>query len=128
MMMDTLIGRTRSFGSLAFPETQTELRWRDSELWPVRRPYPIEVPCPVCGAYTRCDFFGRQRCPCGHVFGQRAFWSGRATSCCLLLEDLRDGHTTIYPEAPLRWRDDGRIVIGGEPLTPAEGTVAEALP
>ena len=84
----------------------------DSELWPARRPYPIEVPCPVCGTFTRCDFFGRQRCPHGHAFGQRAFWSGRATACWLLLEDLRDGRTLIYANAPLRWHDEIRQITG----------------
>ena len=94
-----------------FPETQTELRWQDAEFWPVRRPYPVQVPCPVCGAHTRCGFFGRQRCPNGHAFGQRTFWSGRADVCALLLEDVRSGRLVVYPEARLQWRDDGRIVV-----------------
>ncbi|NIW35548.1 MAG: hypothetical protein GWN32_03125 [Gemmatimonadetes bacterium] len=88
------------------------MRWRDAEFWPVRRPYPVEVPCPVCGTSTLCDFFGTQSCPRGHPFGQRAFWSGRATSCALLLEDLRDGRMFIYPQARLCWRDDARAVVG----------------
>jgi hypothetical protein len=113
--MDTLVTRPESISQTVLPEVRTELRWQESALWPVRRPYPIEVPCPVCGAYARCDFFGRQRCPRGHTFGQRAFWSGRATSCALLLEDVRAGRMVIYPEASLRWRDDGRRVIAPAP-------------
>lgn len=111
-MMDVFTRRPESFGSSAFPETRTELRWRDAELWPIRRPYPVEVPCPVCGATTLCDFFGRQRCSGGHAFGQRAFWSGRPATCALLLEDLRDGRVLFYPRARLRWHDDGRMVVG----------------
>jgi hypothetical protein len=110
--MDSLTRRPENFDSSVFPEELTELRWRDAEFWPVRRPYPIEVPCPVCGAHTLCDFFGRQRCSNGHLFGQRAFWSGRATVCALLLEDLRDGRMFIYPRARLRWHDDARVVAG----------------
>jgi hypothetical protein len=98
------------FESNALPDVQTELRWQDSELWPVRRPYPIDVPCPVCGAHARCDFFGRQRCPRGHLFGQRAFWSGHSSSCALLLEDVRSGRMLVVPDAALRWHDDGRLV------------------
>ncbi|NIR42621.1 MAG: hypothetical protein GWN99_01915 [Gemmatimonadetes bacterium] len=113
MTMDPVTGnRSETYGSSAFPETRTELRWRDAEFWPVRRPYPVEVPCPVCGTSTLCDFFGTQSCPRGHPFGQRAFWSGRATSCALLLEDLRDGRMFIYPQARLCWRDDARAVVG----------------
>ena len=110
-LMDPLTHRPAPFGSTAFPETQTELRWQDAEFWPVRRPYPVQVPCPVCGAHTRCDFFGRQRCPSGHAFAQRTFWSGRADVCALLLEDVRSGRLVVYPEARLQWRDDGRIVV-----------------
>jgi hypothetical protein len=110
--MDSLARRPESLGSNVFPEARTELRWQESALWPVRRPYPIDVPCPVCGSYARCDFFGRARCPQGHLFGQRAFWSGRATTCWLLLEDVRDGRVAVYPDAPLRWRDDARLVVG----------------
>ncbi len=113
--MDALVSRPESIGQAVLPEVRTELRWQESALWPVRRPYPIEVPCPVCGAYARCDFFGRQRCPRGHIFGQRAFWSGRATSCALLVEDLSADRLVVYPEASLRWRDDGRLVIGLAP-------------
>jgi hypothetical protein len=129
--MDAISGRRPSdLGAPAFPGAQTELRWLDSELWPVRRPYPIDVPCPVCGAYTRCDFFGRQRCPRGHAFGQRAFWTGRASSCWLFLEDPSDGRTLIYADAPLVWRDDGRRVIGAPPRapTPAASPGTEGLP
>lgn len=79
-------------------------------LWPVRRPYPIEIPCPVCGAYTCCSFFGRQRCRHGHEFGQRAFWSGHATTCALLIEDGRGGRMFVYPEARLLWHDEARQV------------------
>jgi hypothetical protein len=124
--MDSLTHRPETFGSSVFPDTQTELRWQDSDLWPVRRPYPVEVPCPVCGTYARCTFFGRQRCPRGHVFGQRAFWSGRPDVCALLLEDTRDGRLVIYPEATLRWRDDGRVVVGYPCLTPAVQPEPEA--
>jgi hypothetical protein len=126
--MDTLTPRPKVFGSSVFPDAQTELRWQDSDFWPVRRPYPIHVPCPVCGTYARCDFFGRQRCPRGHPFGQRAFWSGRAASCWLLLEDVRDGRMMIYPEATLRWRDDGRVVVGAAPVMPAGGPATGVLP
>jgi hypothetical protein len=110
--MDTFARRANIPDSAAFPETRTELRWLESALWIARRPYPIDIPCPTCGTYVRCDFFGRQRCPHGHEFGQRAFWSGRATTCLLLLEDIRDGRMLIYPEAPLRWHDDARVVAG----------------
>lgn len=110
--MEPLRHRPEIFGSRVFPDPQSVLRWEESVLWPVRRPYPIDVPCPVCGTHTRCDFFGVQHCPLGHAFGQRAFWSGCATSCWLLLEDVSDGRTFIYPEAPLRWHDDARAVIG----------------
>lgn len=113
--MDAFVTRPESIGQTVLPEVRTELRWQESALWPVRRPYPIEVPCPVCGAYARCDFFGRQRCPRGHTFGQRAFWSGHATSCALLLEDVSAGRMVVYPKASLRWRDDGRLVIGLAP-------------
>jgi len=109
--MDGFLQRQRPPADSAFPEAQTELRWNDSEFWPVRRPYPLEVPCPTCGMHTRCDFFGRQTCPRGHRFGQRAFWSGRASRCSLLLEDLSDGRMLIYPEAGLHWRDDARVVV-----------------
>ncbi|UCF20823.1 MAG: hypothetical protein JSU87_05285 [Gemmatimonadota bacterium] len=112
-------------GRPVLPEIRTELRWQDTELWIARRPYPIDIPCPVCGAHTRCDFFGRQRCPQGHAFGQRAFWSGRANTCCLLLEDLRDGSMFVFPRTPLRWRDDARLVVA--PRT-AEQLGSEALP
>lgn len=112
--MEPLTPERQSFGSPVFPEAQTELRWEDSELWPVRRPYPIDVPCPVCGDHARCDFYGRQRCPRGHLFGQRAFWSGRAETCWLILEDARDGTTFILPEVGLRWTDQGRrLVLSG---------------
>jgi hypothetical protein len=110
--MDTFAPRPGGFGSLALPDAQTELRWQDSELWPVRRPYPIDIPCPVCGAFARCDFFGQQKCPRGHLFGQRAFWNGQAASCALLLEDTRNGRLTIFPNAALHWHDDGRLVVG----------------
>jgi len=109
--MDPLTRRP-AFWSSAFPDAHTELRWQDTQLWPVRRPYPVQVPCPVCGTYTRCGFFGRQRCPNGHDFGQRTFWSGRADVCALLLEDSGSGRMVVYPEAKLVWRDDGRIVVG----------------
>ena len=109
--MDGFFPRRRPIADSVFPEAQTELRWSDSEFWPVRRPYPIEVPCPACGTYTRCDFFGRQTCPHGHPFGQRAFWSGIASRCSLLLEDLRNGRMLVYPDAGLRWRDDARAVV-----------------
>jgi hypothetical protein len=109
--MDPLKAGPEDFASSPFPEAQTELRWRDAEIWPVRRPYPIEIPCPVCGTYTQCDFFGRQRCSNGHLFGQRTFWSGDAAVCALLLEDLRDGRMFIMPRARLRWHDDGRRVV-----------------
>jgi hypothetical protein len=124
--MDTITDRHEFFGSSTFPDTQTELRWLDSDFWTVRRPYPIEIPCPACGAYVRCDFFGRQRCPHGHLFGQRAFWSGRASFCCLLLEDIRARRVTIIPEAPLRWRDDGRLVVGDPRFEPAPPPATEA--
>jgi hypothetical protein len=110
--MDPIAGRSAPLVPPAPPEVRTELRWQDYDLWPIRRPYPIAIRCPVCGALARCDYFGRQRCPHGHLFGQRAFWIGRATSCCLLVEDVRDGRTLIYPEAALRWRDDLRLVGG----------------
>lgn len=109
--MDAFIERPGSVGRTILPEVRTELRWQDSALWPVRRPYPIEVPCPVCGAYARCDFLGRQRCPHGHLFGQRAFWSGRTAFCWLLLEDVSGGRTYVFP-APLCWRDDARLIAG----------------
>ena len=119
--MDPLTPQRQMLGSSAFPESQTELRWEDSELWPVRRPYPIDVPCPVCGHPARCDYFGRQRCPRGHEFGQRAFWNGRAESCWLLLEDVDDGRTLVFPEVTLRWSDHGRFVVAGPPLQAAGG-------
>lgn len=109
--MDGLIGNHRPTADSVFPEAQTLLRWSDSELWPLRRPYPIEVPCPACGSHTRCNFYGRQVCPNGHPFGQRAFWNGRVATCALLLEDLRDGRLLYYPSASLRWRDHVRTVI-----------------
>ena len=118
--MDPLWHRPEHFGPSVLPGPQTELRWQDSAFWPVRRPYPVEVPCPVCGAQTRCTFFGRQRCPDGHEFGQRTFWSGRADICALLLEDLRDGRMFVFPEARLHWRDDGRIVVGLPSPMPAD--------
>ncbi len=126
--MDALAQRPQSFGSSVFPDAQTELRWQDSDLWTVRRPYPIEVPCPVCGSYARCDFFGRQRCPRGHLFGQRAFWSGRVSSCWLLVEDVRDGRTLIYAEAPLLWRDDARQIARQPALMTAGPPAPEARP
>lgn len=109
--MDVFAPEHRIPGSSAFPGSQTELRWQDSELWPVRRPYPIDVPCPACGDHVRCDSYGRQRCPNGHEFGQRAFWNGRAESCWLLLEDACDGRTFILPDLTLRWSDHGRLVV-----------------
>jgi hypothetical protein len=124
--MDAFTRRPESFGSSVFPDAQTELRWQDSVLWPVRRPYPLEVPCPVCGAYALCTFFGRQRCPRGHLFGQRAFWSGRPSTCCLLLEDVHGHRLTIHTEAKLHWRDDGRIVVGTDGLRPTAPPAPEA--
>ena len=109
--MEPFTRRSETFGSSAFPDAHSELRWEESALWPARRPYPLEIPCPACGAYTRCGLFGRGRCPLGHEFGQRAFWSGGATNCALLLEDLRDGRMLVYPELGLRWRDDARQVV-----------------
>ncbi len=126
--MDVLTQRPPTFGSSVFPDSQTELRWRDADLWTIRRPYPIEVPCPVCGAHARCDFFGRQRCPHGHLFGQRAFWSGRATSCWLLIEDPRDGRTLVFPEARLSWRDDVRTIAGPPALRTVGRRAPEAPP
>lgn len=108
--MDSITRRPQDFGPSVLPRELTELRWRDAEIWPVRRPYPVRVPCPVCGALTLCDFFGRQLCPGGHPFGQRTFWSGRAAWCALLLEDLRDGRLFIYPRVRLHWHDDARTV------------------
>lgn len=122
--MDTLPERPESIGRGFLPEVQTELRWRESALWPVRRPYPIEIPCPVCGTYARCDYLGRQRCPHGHLFGQRAFWSGRASSCWLLLEDINGGQTFVFPAA-LRWRDDSRLAVGPET---GQASLPEVLP
>lgn len=114
--MDTLFEPPESIGRAFLPEVRTELRWQESALWPVRRPYPIEIPCPVCGTYARCDFFGRKRCRHGHLFGQRAFWSGRASSCWLLLEDVDGGEMFVFPAA-LSWRDDVRFVaaLGASP-------------
>ena len=100
--MESFTPGLEDYGSSTFPEAQTELRWRDAEIWPVRRPYPVDIPCPVCGTYTSCDFFGRQACPNGHRFGQRTFWSGEATVCALLLEDLRDGRMFVFPRVRMR--------------------------
>jgi hypothetical protein len=112
--MDSL--RRKPLDDSILPEAQTELRWSDSELWPVRRPYPVDIPCPVCGTHTRCDFFGLQSCPHGHSFGQRTFWSGDASSCSLLLEDLRDGRMFFCTDARLHWRDDARVIVTGSHL------------
>lgn len=120
--MDTFFERPESIGREFLPEVRTELRWQESALWPVRRPYPIEIPCPVCGTHARCDFLGRQRCPHGHLFGQRAFWSGRASFCWLLLEDISGGQMFVFPAA-LSWRDDSRVVVG---LAAGRGSLAEA--
>ncbi len=129
--MDAITGQRPGDPNASGPSrAQTELRWLDSELWPVRRPYPIDVACPVCGAPTRCDFFGRQRCPGGHTFGQRAFWTGRASACWLFIEDPRDGELLIYADAPLVWRDDGHRVVVAAPVaaTRAGPPETEALP
>jgi hypothetical protein len=39
--MDPLMHRPELFAPSVLPGAQTELRWQDSELWTVRRPYPI---------------------------------------------------------------------------------------
>lgn len=108
--MASITGIPELHGSWVFREPRSLLRWEETVLWPVRRPYPIEVACPVCLAYVRCSFLGRQRCPSGHEFGQRAFWSGGAATCWLLIEDIGGGRTFIYPDAPLVWHDDARKV------------------
>ncbi len=98
--------------STALPGPRKEVRWQESDLWPVRRPYPVQVPCPVCGVRVDCGLHGRQRCPQGHEFGQRAFWTGQADSCWLLVEEPREGRIFVHRDMPILWHDGGRRLAG----------------